>query len=73
MSVIQKLFHRNLLTRFVAGLGAVPQRIRDAREERKPAIHPSFMDDFGAWSDNRRVYGSSAPAMTSSNVISVDI
>ncbi|MBY5461832.1 hypothetical protein [Rhizobium leguminosarum] len=48
MSAIQKLFHRNLLTRFIAGLGAVPQRIRDAREERKPAIHPSFMDDFGA-------------------------
>ncbi|MGO8086878.1 hypothetical protein AB9E29_07085 [Rhizobium leguminosarum] len=48
MSAIQKLFNRNLLTRFVAGLGAVPQRIRDAHEERKPAIHPSFMDDFGA-------------------------
>ncbi|MBX4955567.1 hypothetical protein [Rhizobium lentis] len=45
---IQKLFNRNLLTRFVAGLGAVPQRIRGAREERRPAIHPSFMDDFGA-------------------------
>ncbi|MBY5698680.1 hypothetical protein [Rhizobium leguminosarum] len=48
MSAIHKLFNRKLLTRFVAGLGAVPQRIRDAREERKPAIHPSFMDDFGA-------------------------
>jgi len=48
MSAIQKLFHRNLLTRFVFGLGAVPQRIRAAREERQPAIHPSFMDDFGA-------------------------
>lgn len=48
MSAIQKLFNRRLLTRFVSGLGAVPQRIREAREERKPAIHPSFMDDFGA-------------------------
>ncbi|WP_165410332.1 hypothetical protein [Rhizobium ruizarguesonis] len=48
MSAIHKLFNRSLLTRFVAGLGAVPQRIRHAREERKPAIHPSFMDDFGA-------------------------
>ncbi len=48
MSAIQKLFNRNLLTRFVTGLGAVPQRFRETREERKPAIHPSFMDDFGA-------------------------
>ncbi|MBB4291269.1 hypothetical protein GGE16_003328 [Rhizobium leguminosarum] len=48
MSAIQKLFNRRLLSRFVSGLGAVPQRFRDAREERKPAIHPSFMDDFGA-------------------------
>ena len=48
MSAIHKLFNRRLLTRFVNGLGAVPQRIREAREERTPAIHPSFMDDFGA-------------------------
>ena len=48
MNAVHKLFNRNLLTRIANGLGAVPQRIRDAREQRKPAIHPSFMDDFGA-------------------------
>lgn len=43
MSAIHKLFNRNLLTRFVAGLGAVPSAFAThAKSASPPSIHPSW-------------------------------
>jgi len=47
MPSIFKRRKSGLMRRIVNGLGSAQQRYRDAREARKTAIHPSFLDDFG--------------------------
>jgi hypothetical protein len=37
-----------MFSRLIAKISRVSYRVRTARQSKKPAIHPSFLDDFGA-------------------------
>lgn len=47
MHLIFKRRKSGLIRRIVNSFNSAQQRYRDAREARKTAIHPSFLDDFG--------------------------
>lgn len=47
MHSIFKRRKSGFMQRIVNGFGSAQQRYRYAREARKTAIHPSFLDDFG--------------------------
>jgi hypothetical protein len=47
MHLIFKRRKSGLIRRIVNSFDSAQQRYRDAREARKTAIHPSFLDDFG--------------------------